>query len=65
MTDFEIEAYLDGYLAGLDKFAWWKDGVEYVGVGETTLAWALKEAKRGNMPEMPEDVLTYLQAKSA
>ena len=31
------------YEAGLKAYAWWKDGVQYVGTCGTTLAEALKE----------------------
>ena len=41
------ETYDDGFKEGLKegvkRFAWWKDGVEYVGTCGTTLKDALKE----------------------
>ena len=39
--------YLAGVEAGLRAFAHWKDGVQYVGIGGTTLAEALMLAKKG------------------
>ena len=38
-------AWLKGYLAGLETFAWWKDGTQYVGTCGTTLKEAIEEAK--------------------
>ncbi len=37
----------DGYEAGLRAFAWWKDGVQYVGTSGTTLAGAIKKGEHG------------------
>ena len=37
------EQYKEGYEAGLRAYAWWKDGVQYVGSCGTTLDQALKE----------------------
>jgi hypothetical protein len=39
-------AYLRGFIDGLRHFAWWKDGVEYVGTCGTTLKQAIDAAKR-------------------
>lgn len=33
----EINAYYDGVLEGLWKYAYWQDGVQYVGTMGTTL----------------------------
>lgn len=42
-----MDEFLRGYLAGLKAFAWWRDGVEYVGgTCGTTLAEAEAEARR-------------------
>ena len=42
----EIKALLDQrYEDGLRAFAWWKDGVQYVGSCGTTLEKALEDAK--------------------
>lgn len=50
------QAYCDGYQKGLKvglrRYAWWKDGVQYVGAGVTTLAEALNEAE-GETPDFP------------
>ncbi len=35
------EAYRKGFVDGLQTFAWWKDGVEYVGTCGTTLREAI------------------------
>ena len=37
----EIKAYYSGLRNGLERFAWWKDGVQYVGSCGTTLQEAL------------------------
>jgi len=37
--------YRKGYEDGLEAYAWWKDGVQYVGSCGTTLKQALKEEK--------------------
>lgn len=39
-------AWLQGYIAGLGAYAWWKDGVQYVGSCGTTLAEAVERANR-------------------
>ena len=38
-----IEQYREGYRDGLSAYAWWKDGVQYVGTCGTRLKEALKE----------------------
>lgn len=38
-------AYLQGYIDGLSSFAWWKDGVQYVGTCGTTLQKAIDDVK--------------------
>jgi hypothetical protein len=38
--------FLNGFLAGLSEYAWWKDGVQYVGSSGTTLAEAEDRAKK-------------------
>ena len=40
------EAYLEGFIAGLELYAWWKDGVQYVGTCGTTLKEAVEWAKK-------------------
>ena len=40
-----LPAFLRGYIEGLTAFAWWKDGVEYVGTCGTTLRSAIAKAK--------------------
>lgn len=39
------EVWLKGFIAGLKEYAWWKDGVQYVGSCGTTLAEAIERAK--------------------
>ena len=43
--DYEITSsdYFAGMREALKKFAWWKDGIEYVGCGVYTLKHALAE----------------------
>ena len=36
------QGYKEGYKEGLTAYAWWKDGVQYVGTSGTTLKEALK-----------------------
>jgi hypothetical protein len=38
-----IKAYYNGKRKGITLFAWWKDGIQYVGTCGNTLADALKE----------------------
>ncbi len=38
--------YREGYEDGLRAYAWWKDGIEYVGSCGTTLKQALREAEK-------------------
>ena len=39
-TKEEVNAYFDGLTSGIEMFAWWKDGTQYVG----TTGKMLKEA---------------------
>jgi len=39
----EIKAYYHGRKRGVASYAWWKDGVQYVGSGAYTLYQALEE----------------------
>lgn len=41
-------AYDMGYIDGLSAYAWWKDGVQYVGSCGTTLVKALKNRPRNS-----------------
>ncbi len=49
-----LEAYEQGLEDGLRCFAWWKDGVEYVGTCGTTLKQAL-ENKKGLFVYLPPE----------
>jgi hypothetical protein len=40
-----IESYFSGLAAGIQMFAWWKDGVQYVGTTGKTLNNALEDIK--------------------
>ena len=47
MTNEAIQAaWLAGHIDGLKAYAWWKDGVQYVGTCGTTLAQAIEEAEK-------------------
>lgn len=46
MTLREKGIYLAGLKEGITRFAWWKDGVQFVGTCGTRLEDALKEAER-------------------
>lgn len=37
--------YVEGYIDGLTAFAWWKDGIQYVGSCGTTLESAIKDIR--------------------
>ena len=51
-TDSEIAnyriGYMNGKIDGVTLFAWWKDGVQYVGTCGTTLAEAIESIKKGD-----------------
>lgn len=38
--------YYDGIIEGLSRYAWWKDGVQYVGTGGRTLKEAIADVER-------------------
>lgn len=40
------DAYRNGLRDGVTRFAWWKDGQQFVGITGTTLADALTEIER-------------------
>ena len=37
--------YYDGFITGFKAYAWWKDGIEYVGSYDTTLKEAIEKAE--------------------
>ena len=39
--------YKEGFINGLKEYAWWKDGVQYVGSCGTTLKKAIEEVLKG------------------
>jgi hypothetical protein len=47
-----ISRYYEGMRAGIRRFAWWKDGVEYVGSCGTTLKEALEEVDKEEKKEL-------------
>lgn len=48
------QSYRDGYIHGLAAYAWWKDGVEYVGTTGTTLKEAIAKVLTP-VPRAPTD----------
>jgi len=46
IKDAEQVAYRAGQKRGICRYAWWKDGVEYVGTCRTPLAKALEQLER-------------------
>jgi hypothetical protein len=52
------DAYLRGFLDGIREYAWWKDGVQYVGSCGTTLKDAIATAKRDK--ELGKLIYEYL-----
>jgi len=46
MSEALQTAWLRGYIEGLKAYAWWKDGVQYVGSCGTTLSEAVSRARR-------------------
>lgn len=46
-TQGEILAYYEGRRDSTRLWAWWKDGIQYVGSGVYTLDYALKELDKG------------------
>lgn len=55
MSEAMQYAWLLGYIAGLKAYAWWKDGTQYVGTCDTTLAEAIEDAKREYRVQQGED----------
>lgn len=45
MNENELRAYNAGFFDALNNFAWWKDGVQYVGSGWCTLNKAIDDMK--------------------
>jgi len=41
------EEFIEGVIAGLKAFAWWRGGTEWIGSPEKMLIEAIKEAKEG------------------
>ena len=52
MNESEINAYYDGVLDGLWKYAHWQDGVQYVGTMGTTLKEAQNKVNEERKKEL-------------
>jgi len=64
MAKVMAEVWLQGFLAGLEHYAWQKDGVTYVGTCGTTLIEAIEKAKKDYSAESDEtDVLPDPEAE--
>ncbi len=44
MGRWSVSEYLRGYIDGLTAYAWWKDGIQYVGTTGRTLSEAIAKA---------------------
>jgi len=40
-----MDEYTEGFIDGMTCFAWWKDGIQYVGTTGTTLNEAIKNVQ--------------------
>lgn len=63
MNSLEIElervkSHFDGMRYGIRLFAWWKDSIQYVGSGSTTLEKALNEVN-----SMEHEAIRYVEGK--
>lgn len=56
MNESEINAYYDGVLDGLWKYAHWQDGVQYVGTMGTTLKEAQNKVNEERKKELDRAV---------
>lgn len=52
MTKEEYKYYIEGVITGLEAYAWWKDGTQYVGTCGTTLKDAIQKAKESKLYNM-------------
>jgi len=52
-----VKTYFDGVREGIRMYAWWKDGIQYVGTTGRTLEEALKEVDEA------EKIFSLKQAK--
>ena len=60
MRERPISDYWRGFEDGIRRFAWWKDGTEYVGTCGKTLKQAIHEAKQDCQHEFPAaDLVPY------
>jgi len=57
LEKLDYEEYAEGFIAGLECFAWWKDGTQYVGTCGMTLQRAIElfaEGKLHNQRKKPQ-----------
>lgn len=47
--------YYDGIIEGLTRYAWWKDGVQYVGTCGSTLKQAIADVEAERQPDTKEE----------
>ena len=47
--------YYDGIIEGLTRYAWWKDGVQYVGTCGSTLRQAIADVEAERQPDTKEE----------
>ncbi len=47
------DTYDDGFIDGLAAYAWWADGVQYVGTSGRTLKEAIEKRRTGNSYNPP------------
>lgn len=45
-VDETVDTYKRGLIEGVTRFAWWKDGTQYVGTCGTTLKEAIAEIEK-------------------
>lgn len=46
MFGIRSNEFIEGVIAGIEAFAYWKDGIQYVGTTGETLKNAIKEVKK-------------------
>jgi len=56
--------YFDGLRAGVRRFAWWKDGLQYVGTTGTTLSKAIEDITTEEENYYPESTNPQISDKN-
>jgi len=51
LTEYEKKVYIEAKKNGVSLYAWWKDGVQYVGTTGCTLAKALQRVEEEGTPQ--------------